>query len=614
VTSNEGLEALLRYLKTQRGFDFTGYKRSSLTRRLTKRMTEVKVADGYAEYQDYLEVHPEEFTPLFNTVLINVTSFFRDPDAWEALARVTIPAIIAGKMPGEPIRICSVGCASGEEPYSVAMLLAEALGDKEFRARVKIYATDVDHDALATARHAVYSAKALEAVPEPLRGKYFEPVPAHQFTIRPDLRRAVIFGRHDLIQDAPISRLDLLICRNTLMYFNAETQGRILARFHFALAEHGFLFLGKSEMLVAQSDLYSIVDLKSRIFAKVAKANLRDRLLALTQAGDSETGNQLGRQVRLRELAFDVTPLAQFVVDLNGQLVLASGQARHAFGIGGADIGKPLQDLEISFRPVELRSLIQKAYAERIPVALNGVKCVDGDGGTTHFDVQVTPLAENGSRALGVAIMFTDVTRSQQLQDTLQHAKEELETTNEELQSTNEELETTNEELQSTNEELETTNEELQSTNEELETMNEELQATNEELETTNDELQVRTEENHRATMFLHSVLSTLHIGVAVLDQRLEVRSWNAMAEELWGLRADEVQGQSVFNLDIGLPLDPLRAGLKAALARDPAAAKATIVEAVNRRGKAIRCRVAYRPFSLEGDEPGVILAMEALP
>jgi len=239
---------------------------------------------------------------------------------------------------------------------------------------------------------------------------------------------------------------------------------------------------------------------------------------------------------------------------------------------------------------------------------------VAGDGGTTHFDVQVTPLAENGSRALGVAIMFTDVTRSQQLQDTLQHAKEELETTNEELQSTNEELETTNEELQSTNEELETTNEELQSTNEELETMNEELQATNEELETTNDELQVRTEENHRTTMFLQSVLSALQMGVAVLDHRLEVRSWNAMAEELWGLRAEEVHGQSIFNLDIGLPLDPLRAGLKAALARDPAAETSTVLEAVNRRGKAIRCRVGYRRFSLAGDEPGVILVMEALP
>src|SRR5436190_18173842 len=246
---NVGLEVLLQYLKTSRGFDFTGYKRSTLTRRVLKRMAALKNIKSYGDYQDYLEVHPEEFATLFNTVLINVTSFFRDTAAWDYLAAKIIPRIIKGKRPGDPIRVCCIGCASGEEAYSVAMLLTEAIGDKAFRERVKIYATDIDADALAHARHAIYNAKSVAAVPAKLRAKYFESSYADQFAVRGDLRRAVIFGRLDLVQDAPISRLDLLLCRNTLMYFNAETQARIVGRFHFALNDEGLLFLGKSEML-----------------------------------------------------------------------------------------------------------------------------------------------------------------------------------------------------------------------------------------------------------------------------------------------------------------------------------------------------------------------------
>jgi two-component system CheB/CheR fusion protein len=607
---NPDFESLLQYLKHNRGFDFTGYKRSSLMRRVMKRMSALPRIEGYAEYQDYLEVHPEEFAPLFNTILINVTGFFRDAGAWEYLAQEILPKLIAEKTKDAPIRICSVGCASGEEAYSIAMLLAEALGDKEYRARVKIYATDVDGDSLAQARHAIYSDKAVEGIPPELRAKYLESSPGGQFAIRPDIRRAVIFGRHDLIQDAPISRLDILICRNTLMYFNAETQGRILARFHFALNENGYLFLGKSEMLLTHTNLFTTVDLKNRFFGKATKVNLRDRLLVLAQVGDTEAGNYLGRQIRMREVAFDVVPVAQLVVDLNGKLMLASAQARQVFGLTASDVGQPLQDLEISYRPVELRSLIQQAYTERSPVAVHDVKRVGSDGTVAFFDVQVTPLQDNGSRVVGVAVTFTDVTRSQQLQDTLQHANEELETANEELQSTNEELETTNEELQSTNEELETTNEELQSTNEELETMNEELQATNEELETTNDELQIRTEEFNHTNVFLRTVLSSLRVGVAVLNQRFEILAWNAMSEDLWGLRAEEVQGQSIFNLDIGLPLDRLRGDIKAALQSKKSDAE-TVVDAVTRRGRSIKCRVSYKPFAASAEESGVIMMME---
>src|SRR5947208_564035 len=260
-------ELLLAHLKEARGFDFTGYKRSSLGRRVNRRMSQVGVS-GYGDYLDYLEVHPEEFTALFNTVLINVTSFFRDPDAWNYLGDEVLPQLLAAKEVNSPIRVWSAGCASGEEAYSLAMLFAEILGPDEFRDRVKVYATDVDEEQLAEARQATYPEESLSALSPERKERFFEHF-AGRYVFRKDLRRTVIFGRNDLVQDSPISRVDLLLCRNTLMYFNAETQARILSRFHFALAGGGVLFLGKAEMLLSHSNLFLPIDLKRRIFRKV---------------------------------------------------------------------------------------------------------------------------------------------------------------------------------------------------------------------------------------------------------------------------------------------------------------------------------------------------------
>src|SRR5436305_143488 len=240
------LEALLEYLRDERGFDFTGYKRPSLARRIAKRVDAVGAPD-FDAYRTYLEHHQDEFAQLFNTILINVTSFFRDEIAWDFVARELVPKIVDGKRETEePIRIWSTGCATGQEAYTVAMVLAEAVGIEDFKRRVKIYATDIDEDALTEGRHAVYTPKDVEAVPEPLRTKYFEPQNS-SFAFRPDLRRSVIFGRHDLIQDPPISKVDLLLSRNTLMYFNQEAQTHILSHFHFAYSNTASILLGMAE-------------------------------------------------------------------------------------------------------------------------------------------------------------------------------------------------------------------------------------------------------------------------------------------------------------------------------------------------------------------------------
>ncbi|MEH2197468.1 CheR family methyltransferase [Nostoc sp.] len=599
-------ENLLIYLRQNRGFDFTGYKRSTLMRRVRKRMQSLTI-ENFEEYLDYLEVDPEEFNYLFNTILINVTAFFRDSSAWQYLAEEILPNLIKNKKTSDQIRIWSAGCASGEEAYTLAMLMTEMLGAENFRQRVKIYATDVDEDALNQARQAVYSAKDIQAVPEELRQKYFEII-GNRYVFRPDLRRSVIFGRHDLLRDAPISRLDLLVSRNTMMYFNSETQGRILARFHFALNDNGYLFLGKAEMLLMHSNLFTPIDLKNRIFSKISSINIRDRLLVMANSVDDESSSRLSRHLRLRDMGFDTSPIAQIVIDINGTLILVNDQARTLFALSPKDLTRPFQDLEISYRPVELRSLIERAYTERRPISLTNVERYLSNTESQYLDVRITPLQETDTSFLGVSIAFHDVTRYIRLQDALQRSQQELETTNEELQSTNEELETTNEELQSTNEELETTNEELQSTNEELETMNEELQSTNEELQTINNELSERTTELNRTNIFLVSILKSLQTGIVVIDSSFNISIWNYMVEDLWGLRTDEVLGKSIFSLDIGLPVEQLRS-----LIRDSLSGKKqfqeTILDATNRRGRQIKCYLAITPL-LGIEMQGAVLMM----
>jgi two-component system, chemotaxis family, CheB/CheR fusion protein len=605
------LEVLLDYLRRSRGFDFTGYKRTSLSRRIDKRMQAVG-ADGYLSYLDHLEVDPEEFTHLFNTILINVTSFFRDPQTWDFLRAEILPRLAEGKPDGEPIRMWSAGCASGEEAYSLAMATAEALGPDVVRDRVKIYATDVDDEALNQARQARYSTREVEGVSPELLERYFEGNGnGHVFS--KDLRRSVIFGRHDLIQDAPISRIDLLVCRNTLMYLNSETQSHVLARFSFALREGGYLLLGKAEMLLAHSNLFTSVDLKRRVFQKVPGATLRERLMVLTDAG-RPVGNSGTREDRVRNAALEASPEAQIVVDAGGYLTIANSRARELFNLSLEDLNRPFQDLEVSYRPLELRSKIQHVYVERRPSQVYEVEWPTASGEVAHLEVQVAPLVDENQVLLGASIGFADVTRSRRYKEELEHANQGLEDAYAELQSTNEELETTNEELQSTVEELETTNEELQSTNEELETMNEEMQSTNEELQTINDELGQRTSELNQLNAFLESIWAGLGGAVVVLDPDLRVLVWNHGSEDLWGVRQDEVQGQHFLNLDIGLPVDEVRPALREAMSAGNGS-RSTMVDATNRRGRPLRCRVTCSPL-VDADKTvrGVIVVVEPQP
>jgi two-component system, chemotaxis family, CheB/CheR fusion protein len=572
-------EEILQHLHQVRGFDFTAYKRASLLRRVTKRMEAVGI-ESFEAYYDYLQLHQDEFDALFNTILINVTSFFRDREVWTYMGEQVLPALLEDRK-RETVRVWSAGCSSGHEPYTIAMLLAEHVGSAALRERVKIYATDVDEEALAEARAAVYSARYLDDVPAAMVAKYFDRN-GSEYTVNRDLRRAVIFGRHDLVQDAPISRIDLLVCRNTLMYFHADAQSRILARFYFAVNPGGYVMLGRAEMLFSHAAMFTAQDLKRRVFQTVPKPDHRDRLLLLAQTGRDIMPNNPTNVTRLREAAFESDGVPQIVLDLSGTLAAANGPARAQFGLSERDIGCPIQDLEVSYRPIELRASIGRVLEEDREIVLKDVFLATGSD-SRYFDITVAPLRDEDGALVGTRISFRDVTDFKALQEQLQHSKQELETAYEELQSTNEELET----------------------------MNEELQSTNEELQTMNDELRNRSLDLNSANAFLQSVFVSLRWAVIVLDRDYAVHIWNDRATDMWGLRPEEAHGKHFLSLDIGLPVAELRPAISEVLGGHGKMSE-VVVRATNRRGKAIQCRVSAAPLRY-GDSAvrGVILLME---
>jgi len=394
---DERVEPLLDYLKTIRGFDFTAYKRAGLIRRIQKRLQAVSIPT-YDAYQAYLEEHPEEFGLLFNTILINVTNFFRDPEAWAYVRTEIVPQILSRVRADGAIRVWSTGCASGEETYTLAMVLADQLGIEQFRRRVKIYGSDVDEDALLEARHATYTTQQVQDIPPEFLSRYFERVD-DRYLFNKDLRRSIIFGRHDLVQDAPISRVDLLVCRNTVMYFTRETQGKVLRRFHFALRNGGFLFMGRAELLLTHAELFTPVELKWRVFGKTVSQNLRD---ALPPTEPQESGAPTPIDDRLQVLSLETDPVARLVVREDGLLSFANSRARTLFRLTPQDFGKRFQDLEVSYRPVELRSLVQDALAQRRTMSRKDIPWPSDSGDARYLDLEVAPLAEpSGGEGLG---------------------------------------------------------------------------------------------------------------------------------------------------------------------------------------------------------------------
>ena len=404
--SDRELDNLLEYLKHNHGCDLTVYKRSTLKRRLGVRMRQMRIS-SYSSYLEYIKYHPDELARLLDTVFINFTGFFRDPDAWEYLADEIIPKIINNKKAHEPIRIWSASCASGEEAYTLALILVEALGVEQYLQQVQIYATDADEAALRQARQHRYTKSDVASVPPTLLSKYFEPT-LQGYVFNPILRRRVIFARHNLLEDAPISKLDLLVCRNTLMYFNQEAQVKILIRFHFALNNFSFMFLGKAETLVSRSVLFTPISIKHRIFGKRAKLESNDIMMLSNKNYQASITKSLSAQ-DIWQSAFEAHPIAQLILAQDGILIGANASARNLLNVSTKDLGSPWQNLPLAKEFVKLNLQIEQTLQTYRQVSVKNVQWTTPES-VYELNIDILPISDSNRRFLGASITFSNVT------------------------------------------------------------------------------------------------------------------------------------------------------------------------------------------------------------
>ncbi len=545
------LQELVQYLAAERGPDLRGYKPTSLERRIRKRMGQV----GAASFRVYLErvrENPAENLHLLSTVLINVTEFFRDPQAWQALRAEALPSIVGAIQPGDTLRFWSIGCATGEEAYSLAILIAECLGPALPDYNIKLYATDIDEDALNVARRGEYPVEKLRRVPPQLREKYFTGS-GSVAGINREIRRLMIFGRSNIVKDAAISHCNIVVCRNLLIYFDTDTQNKILSSIHYALEPGGVLFLGKAESKLANSKVFRPLDTRWRIFQKSPArspengSEIGPRFYS--RGGAELVQNELESLQPFQRSMLETVKSGLIALDGNDLVLNHNDAFVQVWGIRGKLLtGKRLQNTELAFRCPELTSRLESSRSN--PKQIARFQCsVKVDGEERVLSIAIRPVLANAEERIGTIISAEDVTDGERLQGTIK----QLEATSEELQSANEELETTNEELQSTNEELETTNEELQSTNEELATTNEELQALNEELENMNEELEHRTGELSQLSQRYAETLKSMPWPVALVDHKEQIQLWNAAAQRLFGVGETSVVGVGLDQLPVQL-------------------------------------------------------------
>lgn len=592
------LHSILEQVSNQSNIDFRPYKTSTILRRIVRRMAVTHVRT-IGEYADYLKMYPEEVGELVKAFLINVTQFFRDKEAYNYLQEEILPAlIINARSRDRVLRFWAAGCATGEEPYSLAMLLADMLGAELTGWSVKIFATDLDEAAINFARRGIYSENLLKGVSQEYRERFFERVD-QGYRISKTLRQMVIFGQQDLSRSAPFPRIDMVMCRNVLIYFTSDLQDYVLNQFAFSLNAGGYLFLGKAETVRPAQQHYELINKHWKVYRciggmipSIRKQPIysQDRLVREgrtmkhshgamgRQRADPEQNLpslELGQLRRFNELLLRFLPIGVVVIDRSYHIVTANGTARRLLGLH--DIGSD-QDFLHAVHGIpypSARNAIDTVFREHSVVSLAEMELDVETGGSGRFvNLSIALMQLENTTQEYAAISISDVTEQIQTQRQVETAQaeqtqlmnelgnankrlsdmnKELMDANEELQVANEELMLTHEELQASIEEFETTNEELQATNEELETNNEELQATNEELETTNDELRARTNELQETATILDSERVRLAEMVELAPFYILVLHGNNLIVDAYNPRySQRLSGRTVQ----GLPLE----------------------------------------------------------
>ncbi|MBF0369361.1 MAG: PAS domain S-box protein [Magnetococcales bacterium] len=552
-----GLDEIFALVRKRTDIDFSKYKQTTLCRRIERRINATGTRD-LPSYVLHMRDNPAEAESLAKDVLISVTGFFRDKEAFLVMKEV-LQEIVHNKEPGDEIRFWVPGCATGEEAYSIAILLSELLGIKVGSYKVQIFATDIDLEALEAARKGIYLEAALKEAPPQYIDRYFTKK-GDKFHVSKDLRELVVFARQDLAKDPPFVRVDLITCRNVLIYFNQELQDRVFSSFHFALASSGYMFLGKSEALGQSADLFSTSNAKYRIYQKkvgvgdrFGRAPLSDRPKPIWP-GSHKSPDQ--KKISVEEamrttimriyapkslMVGDDGSVYQINGDVTGYMILGSGK-------GDLNVTRMLiPELRGEFWALfsQVKKTGDSAIGSIKPIVFGGMRKGVRMGihpatrvsqisslyliGFEEFDIPEKNDSTEASDGVNL-----DTTRVPELE-------QELVATKEHLQTVIEELETSNEELQALNEELQASNEEMQSTNEELETANEELQSTNEELTTVNEELQTRTSELMVANSDLENMQKNVGYSLIIVDPKLRVKRFSPAAVKYFGLAAEDI-------------------------------------------------------------------------
>ncbi|MCE9612026.1 MAG: PAS domain-containing protein [Chthoniobacter sp.] len=622
--SGDDMRKIFILLRAASGVDFSFYKPTTLKRRIARRMTLQKV-DSLAHYVRFLRQTPGEVAALFDDMLINVTSFFREPDTFTALQKDVFPRLLADRSPETPLRVWVPGCSTGEEAYSLAIALLEFLGESSTPVPVQIFASDVSEPAIEKARAGLYPPDiAADVSPARLR-RFFTPH-SGGYQIRKAVRDLCVFARQDVVKDPPFSRLDLVSCRNLLIYFGPVLQKRVIPTFHYALRPGGFLLLGNSETTGDFADLFALADHHHKIYARKPATRRLPLELPFThqpeQIADAShalpvahaTGFDFQKEAD-RIVLGRYTPAGVIV---NKRLDVLQFRGRTGPYLEPSPGAASLNLLKMAREGllVELRAALTEARRRHAPAVRRGVQ-VKAEDGFREVSVEVIPLpATPDDPADCYLVLFAEsppaATKPQQppgktaraRDKVVEQLQQELLATKEYLQSVLGEHERGHEELQSANEEILSSNEELQSTNEEMETAKEELQSTNEELTTVNDELQTRNAELSQANGDLVNLLNSVQVPIVILGGDLRIRRFTPLAERVLNL----IPG------DVGRPLSDLRPSL-----RGPDLEKLIVgvmdslvpqeVEVQDRAGRAQLLRI--RPYqTLENKIDGVILTL----
>lgn len=555
------VQKVLMLIRSVTGRDFTGYKQSTIHRRIRRRMAVHKIEHA-AVYHRYLQENHAEIYRLFKELLILVTSFFRDPAAFEVLAARVIPQILANHPDDSPVRVWVPGCATGEEALSISMLFMEAMDKLNRRVPLQVFATDVDPEAIQRARAAEYpEAIASEVSPERLE-RFFVRKDGI-YALKKNIRDSIVFAVQDLVADPPFSRLDLISCRNVLIYMDQPLQKKIMNLFHFTLTESGYIFLGTSESIGAFSDLFSPVDVKAKIFRT---KKLLSRQVPALPTGESARVGRANRERHEHKVASVREFVEKVVLDEYAPAgVLINEKLDVIYSQGPTDRyllypkGEPSSNiLNIVPGPLchRLPTAIYKAIRDGMPSVLRGLP-LKQERESRAVDITVRPIQMPSDTQKLALLVFSDRPYSEkrrtkksgeETDSSIADMERELQSTRENLQATIEGQEAANEELKSTNEELQSMNEELQSVNEEMETAKEELQSTNEELVTVNSELQSKIDEMSDLNNDINNLLASTEIGTIFLNAHLGIKRFTPSMAKLF----------SLISTDVGRPIQDL--------------------------------------------------------